>query len=221
MSVKAAVLPRWTRSKVIGLVKPIHIALRRQKLKTFHELAGKSTQICSLLDVGGGLGIAGEFSELYRSFESVTVINLRVPQDRRMQQCGHVRWIAADGCVLPFASYSFDWVFSNAVIEHVGNCQRQESFANEIRRVARKGYFVTTPNKYFPLEPHTFLPFYQFLSPALQRRVVRFSPGYLQEYEEIRLLSANTMRNLFPEAKVVRQGLPVLGNSLIAYHRRS
>ncbi len=58
------------------------------------------------------------------------------------------------GGKFPFDDFQFDWVFSNAVIEHVGDHDAQLFFLNEMLRVAR-GVFFTTPNKYFPLEPHT------------------------------------------------------------------
>jgi len=87
-----------------------------------------------------------------------------------------------------FADRSFDWVFSNAVIEHVGGIEEQRKFASEISRVARCGYFVTTPNKFFPIEPHTLLPLYQFLPERWQRKVVRISPYYMHVYERVRLL---------------------------------
>lgn len=215
------VMFEWTRSKALAFARPIHIRLRTQKLKTFQGLAGREFGTCSLLDVGGGLGIDREFAQLYQSFKNVTVINIRPSSvDLRLPD-GSLRLVVADGCVLPFQSRTFDWVFSNAVIEHVGNQEKQLAFANEIRRVARRGYFVTTPNKYFPIEPHTFLPFYQYLSPSLQRRVVRFSPGYLREYEEIRLLSVRSLKRLFPEAEVLSVGFPILGNSIIAYYPRT
>jgi hypothetical protein len=92
-------------------------------------------------------------------------------------------------------------------------------FAGEIRRTSRRGYFVTTPNRYFPLEQHTLLPFYQFLSFRAQQRALRFSPGYLTHWEEINLLSARQMQELFPEAQVCGSGTPVIPNSLIAYHQ--
>ncbi|HEV8076747.1 MAG TPA: class I SAM-dependent methyltransferase, partial [Candidatus Acidoferrum sp.] len=123
----------------------------------------------------------------------------------------------ADGRELPLESGSFDWVFSNAVIEHVGGWEHQERFAQEIQRVAARGYFVTTPNKYFPIEPHAMLPFYQFLPVFLQKKVAPYSPGYLRAYEEINLLSAGQMKKLFPGATVLPVGFPVLGNSLVAY----
>jgi 2-polyprenyl-3-methyl-5-hydroxy-6-metoxy-1,4-benzoquinol methylase len=124
--------------------------------------------------------------------------------------------MVADGCCLPFADQSFDWVFSNAVIEHVGGIEEQRKFAREISRVARCGYFVTTPNKFFSIEPHTLLPLYQFLPERWQRKVVRVSPYYVHDYIEIRLLGAQDLRNLFPGASIISTGFPVVGASLVA-----
>lgn len=58
------------------------------------------------------------------------------------------------GGLFPFADQQFDWVFSNAVIEHVGDQSAQIEFINEMLRVS-KNVFFTTPNKYFPIESHT------------------------------------------------------------------
>jgi ubiquinone/menaquinone biosynthesis C-methylase UbiE len=171
----------------------------------------------SLLDVGGGLGIVEEFQRLYGSFGTVVIANLRTDSNGPIH--AHVRLVAADGCALPFESCAFDWVFSNAVIEHVGSWEKQKQFAQEVRRVAKKGYFVATPNRHFPVEPHTLLPFYQFMPPGLQRAALRLSPGYLTEYTEIHLLSARQLGALFPEAQTLKTGLPGLPNVLVAFYR--
>ena len=202
------------RISAIRMGKPIHKILRGQKLALFFQFIGTSPK-STLLDVGGGMGIDSEFVPLYRAFQNVTVVNLTPPQSN-LRSLPHVTHEVADGCGLPYKSKSFDWVFSNAVLEHVGSAERQRQFADEIRRVARCGYFVATPNKRFPIEPHSLLPFYQFLSESWQRRVVRLSPYYLDHYEEIRLLSAGQVRQLFPEAKVRAIGFPIVGTSLLA-----
>jgi 2-polyprenyl-3-methyl-5-hydroxy-6-metoxy-1,4-benzoquinol methylase len=62
----------------------------------------------------------------------------------------------------PSAARSFDIVFSNSVIEHVGDAESQQQFAHEIARVGR-AYWVQTPNRRFPVEPHLLTPFLHFL----------------------------------------------------------
>lgn len=65
-----------------------------------------------------------------------------------------MRFIRYPGGTFPFKDDEFDWVFSNAVIEHVGDDSAQLLFVNEMLRVA-KNVFFTTPSKYFPVESHT------------------------------------------------------------------
>jgi ubiquinone/menaquinone biosynthesis C-methylase UbiE len=200
---------------ILKLLAPIHLRLRSQKCDLFFD-ALRPRSRDSLLDVGGGTGILGEFGRIYRYFTAVKIVNLD-PQVIREKGLEHVECEIADGCSLPFADRSFDWVFSNAVIEHVGGPSRQQRFAEEIRRVARRGYFVATPDRYFPIDPHTLLPLYQFLSPEWQRKFCRFSPGYLRHYAPIDLLSAGALRALFPEATVRRIGLRIFPNNLVVY----
>jgi ubiquinone/menaquinone biosynthesis C-methylase UbiE len=200
---------------ILKLTDPLHKTFRAQKVDCFfRELRPRFEE--TLLDVGGGIGIVGEFKPLYKHFRSVQVVNLdrmSIPD----KEFPHVTVSNADGCNLPYADRSFDWVFSNAVIEHVGGPERQKLFASEIRRVARKGYFVATPNRNFPVDPHTLLPFYQFLTPHWQGKVCRFSPGHMRRYEPLDLLSARDLRALFPGAAVRKLGMRFFPNNLIAY----
>ena len=188
------------RRRFHSLIAPMHRRFRVQKCDLFFEKLEPQPDD-SFLDVGGGLGFVGEFLSVYQHFTAVQIVNLR-PQPIDDERLKHVRCDLADGCALPFADRSFDWVFSNAVIEHVWGRERQKKFAQEIRRVARKGYFVATPNRYFPVDPHTLLPFYQFLSPEWQSRICRFSPGYLRTYEPIDLLSTADLEELFPPVQL-------------------
>ena len=203
--------------QITSYTQSIHAAVRARKVAVFARLLGRDP--CeTLLDVGGSFGMANEFAPLYSRFRSVTVLNLDrdTLQDSRSRGCGAVQ---ASACQMPFADGTFDWVFSNAVIEHVGNRKFQREFANEVRRVARVGYFITTPNRFFPIEPHTYLPFYQFLPTRAQKALIRFSPGFLREYEEIHLLSKRNFAALFPEATIEPVGSPVLAPTMVAYHK--
>jgi hypothetical protein len=119
---------------------------------------------------------------------------------------------------------SFDIVFSNSVIEHVGPFEKQQLMANEIRRVGQS-YWVQTPNKHFPLEPHFLFPFYQYL-PHGARRVIaqRWPFSYpklldldpIFEAEHIWLLAYFDMVSLFPDGKILREKVMGLTKSLIA-----
>ncbi len=67
---------------------------------------------------------------------------------------------------LPFPDNHFDVSFSNAVIEHIVSQDERKKFIAESVRVA-KAAFLTTPNKYFLVEPHTGVPLLHFLFPRL------------------------------------------------------
>ena len=83
-----------------------------------------------------------------------------------------IRYVQGDACALPFADGEFDVVHSNAVIEHVGERERQEAFVREAVRVGKR-VFLTTPNRWFPVEVHTRLPLVHWLPSAAAATGVR------------------------------------------------
>jgi methyltransferase family protein len=136
------------------------------------------------------------------------------------------------GCAeqLPFPDDSFDLVFSNSVIEHVGSEQAMRSFASEVRRVGKR-YFIQTPDAAFPIEPHLYTPLLHYLPAGWQRRIApRYSvwsllnnfPAderkfYTDHYiDDIRLLHTRELKRLFPESEIVHERFAGLSKSLIA-----
>jgi hypothetical protein len=84
-----------------------------------------------------------------------------------------VRFVRANGLDLPFRDGAFDIVHSAAVLEHVGSLAQQIVFVRECARVARKSVFLTTPNRWFPIEFHTLLPCVHWLPKPLFRTILR------------------------------------------------
>jgi SAM-dependent methyltransferase len=190
-------------------LKALHHKMRREKVDVFLAMTAKRG---SLLDLGGATGVDMEFLPLYQAFAEVHTVNLSIP----LQGLPPSKFIIADGCLLPYRDKSFDWVFSNAVIEHIP-AEKQRQFANEIRRVARRGYFVATPNRHFPIDPHTLLPGIQFLPPRLRRIYGQLSLRRLTEtMDNVTLISARQLKMCFPEARILRLGLPLWPNNLAA-----
>ena len=133
--------------------------------------------------------------------------------DRRPQPGYPGRLVVGDARAMPFADAEFDVAYCNSLIEHVDPADRA-LVAAEIRRVARR-WFVQTPNLWFPVDPHTLLPGYQFLPAALQRRLGSIGAA-AGDHERIRLLDAAELRRLFPDADMVRERFGPLTKSLIA-----
>lgn len=176
------------------------------------------TQQTRILDVGGTPWFWDEFPRQL----DITFLNLCIDWPPN-----GFRVIAGDARKMPFTGNSFDIVFSNSVIEHLGTWERQQQMASEMRRVAAH-YFVQTPNFWFPFEPHYLAPFVQYLPPSVRRETIRwFTPfGWITKpsrekvmelVEEIALLSASKLSKLFPDAQICRETVLGVTKSLIAY----
>jgi hypothetical protein len=102
-----------------------------------------------------------------------------------------VRFVRANGLSLPFRDRSFDVVHASAVIEHVGSFARQCALLRECCRVARRAVFITTPNRWFPVEFHTLLPLVHWLPKAIFRALMRATGrGFFASEDNLNLMAA-------------------------------
>ena len=176
-----------------------------------------------ILDIGG----TPECWSLIPERPRVTLLNM--PRAKDDVGAGSA-WVAGDGRLLPFRDRSFDLVFSNSVIEHVGDAESQWRFAREVARVGR-AWWVQTPNRWFPVEQHLLTPLLHWLPRSWQRRLMprlnlwqRLAPVsedrrrfYIEHYlNDVRLLDAAGLRALFPGAQIVRERFCGLTKSLVA-----
>ncbi len=108
-----------------------------------------------------------------------------------------MRFVRANGLRLPFKDRSFDVVHSSAVLEHVGATDNQLTFVRECARVARKALFLTTPNRWFPVEFHTVLPLVHWLpKPAFRTLMRRTGREFFAEESNLNLLSRGELEAL-------------------------
>jgi SAM-dependent methyltransferase len=181
---------------------------RERKLQLFLDLLqpGPETTVVDVgvTDAPFGAGSTDNFFEaLYPWPEQVTGVG-RTELDRFAASFPQVRAVRADGRDLPFADAEFDLGFSNAVVEHVaGGRDGQRQFVHELCRVARR-VFVTTPNRRFPLEVHTLLPFVHWLPKGPRERVLPFD-------DVLDPLSAKEFAALFPyRVRVINTGMTLI-----------
>lgn len=198
--------------------------MRRRRFAFFESLAVELPTGAKILDVGGTPEFWQDIPLVEEKQASVTLLNTESYTETRSD----VKLVTGDAREMRcFANREFDVVFSNSVIEHVGDRADQQRMASEVRRVGQR-YFVQTPNRYFPLEPHFHVPFFQFLPRALRIALVqRFKLGWMprkpdyqqakQEVDQIRLLSVTEMQTLFPDATLYREKIGGLTKSVIAY----
>ena len=112
-----------------------------------------------------------------------------------------VRAIRYDGGLFPFEDKLFDVVWSNAVIEHVGNRTKQLLFLKEIHRVSNCA-FITTPNKYFPVEVHTRTPLLHYLPKTIFDKYLHLVGKKWASGEYMHLLSLSDIESLFADAGI-------------------
>ena len=202
----------------------LHTKSREEKFRLFVKLL-KPTPSMRILNVGASgpnFAFAEQFESLYEHPHQVTGggISLSEVQDYRHSFPG-VRSLVFNGCALPFRDKSFDVVYSNAVIEHLADHYAQQRFATEVARVGR-GWFVTTPNLYYPVEPHYHLPLVQFLPQSWQRSLVKGLGR--TPHGNLNLLTKRQLQRLLPDGDVIdvgshfipRPGSPIARPSLEA-----
>jgi hypothetical protein len=203
-----------------SLVAPVLKRFRRRRMQRFVDAFGV-TSSTHVLDVGGNT-FNWQFVADRPRITFVNVGRAYFGQDLVATD----RCVVADGCELPFGDRTYDIVFCNSVIEHVGSEAKQERMASEIERVGIS-YFVQTPNYWFPIEPHYLAPGVQFLPRVARAPAARWlTPwGWVQRpsaaqarasAEEIRLLTRSRMVELFPNGRVVSEKAFGLAKSLIA-----
>jgi SAM-dependent methyltransferase len=183
---------------------------RERKLQLFLELL-RPGPASSVVDVGvtdapfGGGSTDNFFEALYPWPGNVTAVG-RTSLDRFTVAFPNVTAVQADGRELPFADGAFDLGFSNAVVEHVGGRAEQRRFVHELCRVAQR-VFVTTPNRYFPLEVHSLVPFAHWLPRSARDRVLR-ARGFDDVLEP---LGPKELASLFPySVRVVNTGMTLI-----------
>lgn len=184
---------------------------RERKLDLFRELLqpGPDTTVVDVgvTDAPFGAGSTDNFFEaLYPWPERITAVG-NTGLDRFAEAFPRVRVVQADGRSLPFEDRAFDIGFSNAVVEHVaGGREGQRQFVHELCRVAER-VFVTTPNRFFPLEVHTLVPFAHWLPARPRTRVLR-AAGFDDVLEP---LGPRELRALFPySVRVLNRGMTLI-----------
>ena len=197
--------------------------LRRKRFAFFMELIVQLHRPIRILDVGGTQSCWQTVGFTSPGDVNMTLLNL----NKERTSLPNFTSVIGDARRMEFDDQSFDVVFSNSVIEHVGSYDDQARMAREVRRVGKR-YFVQTPNKYFPIEPHFLFPMFQFLPLGLRiwllRHMTLGSYKTVSDYEtaksqveNVQLLSKRELQALFPTAKLQTETFCGLAKSFTAY----
>ena len=195
----------------------------RERMFQFFMEKMRPTPVTSVLDLGvtadQSLPESNYFEQLYPFKESITAAGIDDVSYLEKIYPG-VHFVLISPGVLPFKDDQFDIVFCSAVLEHVGSREAQRQFIVETLRVAKR-FFFTTPNRYFPVEFHTFLPFIHWLPQAKHQAVLRsLGMDFWASIKNLNLLTPKALRKLHPEyASVEIDNFKLFGcpSNIVAY----
>ena len=177
-------------------------ALRaRQKIFAHFRRVIPTDRTARVLDVGvtpeQAIVSNNFFEDLYPWKDRITATSIEDASFLEVEYPG-LRFVRTNGVSLPFDDGEFDVVFSSAVVEHVGSRGHQQRFVNEILRVG-KSFFATTPNRWFPVDLHTGLPFIHWMPQSIHQAALRhIGMDFWASTDNLNLLSGASFVDLFP-----------------------
>lgn len=198
---------------------------RLKRMALFNSIIKEIPCPVKILDVGGTINFWEKMNLSLNAEVSITILNIEEEVNKN-DKFTFIKGSATD--LGRFKENEFDMVFSNSVIEHVGNYAEQKKMAEEIIRTGRK-YFVQTPNYFFPMEPHFLFPFFQFMPTALRIFLVRnFNMGWFRKAQSrsealelvssVNLLKKSELQNLFSKGILVKEKFLWLTKSFMIHN---
>jgi hypothetical protein len=181
-----------------SLAVRVGLRVRRQMFNEFMRRLAPGSEH-TVLDVGATSDqiypVSNYFEALYPFKTRITACGLGDASFLETMYPG-LTYVQANATDLPFEDGVFDFVHSSAVLEHVGSFENQIRMIEECLRVARRGVCLTTPNRWFPIEFHTQLPFIHWLAKPTSRALMRsLGYGFFAEEANLNLMSRGDLRN--------------------------
>jgi hypothetical protein len=193
---------------------------RGKRLGRFNEFMKGARGPVRLVDLGGTVRFWEDWGLAKQPLLDVTLINshgLDISHANDPVALPNIRRQRVDVLTLSGADLAqFDVIFSNSMIEHLPGPDAQRQLAQAIIDSGRP-YFLQTPNKRSPVDPHfpsPLVPFFAAYPRRLQARLLCWSPlgspsaasslkAALARLENYHPLSTRDIRRLFPQAHVV------------------
>ena len=100
---------------------------------------------------------------------------------------------------------SFDIVHSNATIEHIGSFEEQVLFVKEMFRISKESIFIQTPNRFYPIDFHTILPFVHWLPKKTHRKILKYLKlDFYAEEKNLNLLDIRELKKICEILKITK-----------------
>ncbi|MBA3660835.1 MAG: methyltransferase domain-containing protein [Gammaproteobacteria bacterium] len=186
----------YTQQKAGGFVD--RLALKKRELM-YHLFSTEfpTASLAHVLDVGitaDKHALSSNYFEKYFPDKHKIIALSNQPGTFLEEIYPGLTFYQGDARSLPFEDDSIDVVFSSAVIEHIGHYKQQQKMLAECFRVAKRGLFITTPNRWHPIEVHTLLPLLHWL-PKSQHRLIlkKLGLSFYADENNLNLLDHQTL----------------------------
>ncbi len=219
---------RWrpsVRAWIASMKTEVAKRSRDNRARLFNEIF-KPTPETRIVDLGGGKG--RHFARHFPALRNVVIADYNADALAYAREIHGFETRLIDGSQgMDFAPGEFDIVFCSSVIEHVTGQKDdavwrfktdsaafrreavvyQAAFAAEIARAGR-GYWVQTPNRWFPVEVHSWLPFLGWMPSTWQWAILQVTNSFWPRKDEApdwSLLGRREMQRLFPDAQILAE----------------
>ena len=189
-----------------NLVFFFFLKLCREKIyKNFNKKISNFKLVNKILDIGTS-PVDNEYQNYlihkYPYKRKITCVS-NVKLNKIKQRYPEIKTLQCDGRDIPLKNNSFDIVISNATIEHVGNKRNQTKFIEEAVRLSKKLVFISTPNRYFPIDFHTLIPLIHWFPKKIHRFILKkIGLDFFSKESNLNLLSDNELSNICENLKI-------------------
>ena len=189
----------------ISFIDKIIIKKRKEMLKILKDSIGQ-TNIESILDVGTVDDTDIESSNFFiKNFEDIKIrksISDQKIKDKRFSIILN-KSITTNFTDEEIIEMKSDLVVSSATIEHVGSNLNQIKMIENISKLTTNFFFISTPNRFFPIDFHTKIPLLHLLPKKIHRKIlIIFGLNEYAKEENLNLISETDLKKMVNKLQI-------------------
>ena len=102
-----------------------------------------------------------------------------------------------------FYEFSSDLVISSATIEHVGGVLEQKKMIDNIIKLTKKIFIITTPNRFYPIEMHTKIPLLHWFPKPIYRKILKIiGLSFYANEKNLNLVGIRELKEMLNNQKI-------------------
>jgi hypothetical protein len=100
--------------------------------------------------------------------------------------------------------FSSDLVISSATIEHVGGALEQKKMIDNIIKLTKKIFIITTPNRFYPIEMHTKIPLLHWFPKPIYRKILKIiGLSFYANEKNLNLVGIRELKEMLNNQKII------------------